>query len=54
MGNVDAPDAEGTGQRVKRDAQERDRVNDYVSRKRGGRRRAPSAPALSAYKSPAN
>ncbi|XP_056898391.1 tenomodulin isoform X2 [Takifugu flavidus] len=29
VGNVDAPDAEGTGQRVKRDAQEHDRVNDY-------------------------
>lgn len=40
MGNVDAPDAEGTGQRVKRDAQEHDRVNDYVSIKHGGRRRS--------------
>lgn len=53
VGNVDAPDAEGTGQRVKRHAQEhehererereheRDRVNDYVSKKqrKHGRRR---------------
>uniref|UniRef100_H3DE90 Tenomodulin n=1 Tax=Tetraodon nigroviridis TaxID=99883 RepID=H3DE90_TETNG len=29
VGNVDAPDAEGTGQRVKRDTQEQDRINDY-------------------------
>lgn len=38
MGNVDAPDAEGTGQRVKRDTQEQQRVNDYVSSQHGGRR----------------
>lgn len=38
VGNVDAPDAEGTGQRVRRDAQEHDRVNDYVSIKHGMRR----------------
>lgn len=38
VGNVDAPDAEVTGHREKRDTQEQDRVNDYVSRKHGGRR----------------
>lgn len=35
---MDAPDAEGTGQRDKRDTQDQDRVNDYVSKKHGGRR----------------
>lgn len=51
VGNVDAPDAEGTGQRVKRDTQEQDRINDYVSKKA---RRTAVQPDLAAYKSPAN
>lgn len=49
VGDVDAPDAEGTGQRVKRDTQEQDRVNDYVSKKA---RRTAVERDLSAHKSP--